>query len=129
MNNTSQYFCSIEGIETDIRIEFWLGGVVFSIVGIFGIVGNVLSIVVLTDGFMINSFNKLLTALALFDLFYLLFCVTESMISICAGDFKGFNYACMSQLEIKLYPHFLHPMEQVFWTASVYMTMAISVDR
>lgn len=125
MNNTT---CPVSS-EVVVSMEFWLGGVIYSIVTFLGIVGNIVSIIVFTDRHMINCFNKLLMTLAFFDLFYLIFCELECLSAICVEDFYGFTYGCMSRAWVILYPHFLHPMQQLFWTASIYMTTAICIDR
>ncbi len=44
------------------QVKFWLEGVCLCGVGVFGVLGNVLSIVVLTRKEMRNSFNMLLVS-------------------------------------------------------------------
>ncbi len=46
-------------------MKFWLEGVLLCAVGIFGMVGNLLSIVVLTKNELRNSFNMLLVSVQL----------------------------------------------------------------
>ena len=52
---------------------FWIGGVLISVVGIFGLIGNVLSILILLQPKLRKgTFNQLLVSLAVFDIICIL---------------------------------------------------------
>lgn len=52
--------------------KFWINGVVTIIVAVFGLVGNFVSILVLLQPKMRNSFNALLVALCVFDTLFII---------------------------------------------------------
>jgi hypothetical protein len=67
-----------------------------------------------------NSFNQLLTALFCFDFCYLLF----SILDACR---RVFHLA--TDVHILLFPYFLYPMQSISMTASIFMTVAVAMER
>ena len=69
----------------------------------------------------INIINRLLLALAAFDLMYIVF--------------GGINYTfrlgfrANSDLYTYLFPHVIHPFTHISLTATIFMTVAITIER
>lgn len=68
---------------------------------------------------MRNSFNLLLVSLAIVDSSYLLGSMLESIRS----------YFGVTRLHLILFPYFLYPMNKFFMTASIFLTVAIAIER
>eukprot|EP00096_Caligus_rogercresseyi_P007746 TRINITY_DN25769_c0_g1_i1.p1 TRINITY_DN25769_c0_g1~~TRINITY_DN25769_c0_g1_i1.p1 ORF type:complete len:392 (+),score=106.63 TRINITY_DN25769_c0_g1_i1:125-1300(+) len=109
------------GVFHDVKIYgFWFDGVLLSIVGLFGLVGNILSLVVLSRPKLRDVFHRLLSALACFDILYI----------VCGGinyTFRAFD--ARSDIYTYLFPYFLHPCTQVAMSGTIFMTVAISIER
>lgn len=101
-------------------LGFWMEGVGQTSIAITGILCNIFLVVILFDKDMRNSFNFMLIALSVCDSWYLLGSILESFR-------KSFNL--MSKAHTYLFPHFLFPGQMIAMTSSVYLTMAISVER
>ena len=112
---------SYEKIQLVVKLSFAIEGVVLTIVGILGISGNLLaSIILCTRKEMRNTFNRLLVALACFDSLFILASILE-------GFRKCFNMA--TDTHILLFPYLLHPFSIFSFTASIFMTVAIALER
>jgi hypothetical protein len=66
-NDTLDYQEVSETVEAEILFEFITNGVLLNLVGIFGIMGNIISMIILTRPQMRSSINYLLTGLARCD--------------------------------------------------------------
>jgi hypothetical protein len=82
------------------NLSFYLEGVVQTPVAIIGVLGNILSSLILASKEMRNSFNLMLIALAIFDSGYLFGSILESFR-------KCFNLG--TWLHKKQFPHLLFP--------------------
>lgn len=91
-----------------------------SIVALLGVVGNVVATIVLMRPSMRNSFNLLLVTLAFVDLTFLVLNVAESL---------RVQFAVHVRLHFLLVPHFFYPMKFVALTASIFLTVAIALER
>ena len=60
---------------------------------------------------------------------FLVICVIDEGIEVIDGFLRGYHRDTASVAWTVLYPYFLHPFEQIFNTATIYMTIVISVDR
>ncbi|KAH8398807.1 hypothetical protein KR222_007502 [Zaprionus bogoriensis] len=109
------------------RIEFWVCGVLLNIVGVLGILGNVISMIILSRPQMRSSINYLLTGLARCDTMLiissmLLFGIPS--IYPYTGHFFGYyNY---------VYPFIspaMFPIGMIAQTASIYMTFTVTLER
>ncbi|XP_030571590.1 FMRFamide receptor [Drosophila novamexicana] len=109
------------------RIEFWVCGVILNIVGVLGILGNVISMIILSRPQMRSSINYLLTGLARCDTMLiissmLLFGIPS--IYPYTGQFFGYyNY---------VYPFIspaMFPIGMIAQTASIYMTFTVTLER
>ncbi|XP_040583841.1 FMRFamide receptor [Lepeophtheirus salmonis] len=105
----------------DVKIYgFWFDGVLLSVVGLIGLFGNIMSLIVLSRPKMRDVFHRLLSALACFDTLYI----------ICGGinyTFRAFD--ARSDIYTYLFPYFLHPFTQVAMCGTIFMTVAISIER
>ena len=88
------------------------------IVASVGALGNTLILCVLSQSHMHNTFNKLRAALAVFDTVYLGAILLGE--SILLHDKEMFG---------KIFPHFLWPTRNFSQTASMFMTVAIAIER
>ena len=68
---------------------------------------------------MRNSFNFLLIALISMDSCFLFLCLLEGV--------RKIGYA--SNIQVLLFPHLLYPLISIVFTASIYMTVAIAIER
>ncbi|EDV97661.1 FMRFamide receptor [Drosophila grimshawi] len=111
----------------DNRIEFWVCGVMLNIVGILGILGNVITMIILSRPQMRSSINYLLTGLARCDTMLiissmLLFGI-PSIYPYTGHLFGYFNY---------VYPFIspaIFPIGMISQTASIYMTFTVTLER
>ena len=69
---------------------------------------------------MRNSFNFLLIALISMDSCFLFLCLLE-------GVRKERSY--VTNIHVLLFPHLLYPLISIVFTASIYMTVAIAIER
>jgi len=82
--------------------------------------GNLLALFVLSRPKLRDVFHQLLFALACFDLFYI----------TCGGvnyTFRAFR--AQSDLYTILFPYFLHPVTHIAMAGTIFMTLAISIER
>ncbi len=121
-------FCYSDSSTLSSSLEFWVGGVARLVVCPAGIAANVVVILVFSRPDMSNVFNRHLMLLAYFDASYLLFCLADALIITTHGVAAGTNVA-ENVFWWLVHPFLLHPMQQIFLTASIYMTVAVSVDR
>lgn len=111
---------SDQGEEILSELSFWMEGILQTSVAICGLFCNIVSTIVLADREMQNSFNLLLIALSVFDIGYLLGSILESFR-------KSFNL--VTALHTSLFPCFLYPGQMIMMTASIFMTVAIAMER
>ena len=97
-------------------LSFILEGIIQMIICCLGIIGNTLSIFLLLGKHIRNSFNKFLATLAIFDLIYLMTMMLESMKKL------GFHH----DVQVLMFPHFLHPLNSISLMCSIYMTIGIN---
>lgn len=71
--------------------------------------------------------------LATFDLGYVLLVLTETTLMLCGvaatGTVLQDPQSPSNPALVRLYPKFIWPVGNIFLTASIYMTVAISLDR
>ncbi|XP_040577698.1 uncharacterized protein [Lepeophtheirus salmonis] len=101
-------------------VNFWMRGVSQTVIAILGIIGNVISSIIISRKEMRNSFNLLLVSLAVFDSTYLFGSILES--------FRE-EFLMASDAHILLFPYLLYPLSQMAFTASIFMTVAIAWER
>ena len=101
---------------------FCVEGIFLLIIGILGIIGNVMAIVVFARHTLQKNFHALMLSLSAFDLIY----ITASILIFSIPQFSD-NYKD-SGVYYYVLPWVL-PMAQVGLTGSIYFTMAITVER
>ena len=105
------------------KVSFVIEGVVQTIVAILGIFGNFLaSYILCTRKEMRNAFNLLLVTMACFDSLFLFGSILESFR-------KPDVFAMATDTHTVLFPYLLYPFTQFAFTASIFMTIAIALER
>ncbi|TRY73705.1 hypothetical protein TCAL_00917, partial [Tigriopus californicus] len=103
------------------KCSFWMEGVLISITGSFGLVGNLISMVILSKPNMYNSFNQLLITLSAMDsIFIILAIVDYSFVRAFKWSFKAFVY---------LFPYVIYPLNNISFCASIFTTVAMAYER
>ena len=134
-------FCGVLYWEELRPYTFWFDGVLVSVIAIIGFVGNLLALIVLSRPKLRDVFHQLLLALvrlprvdfrrnhhckagfltqAAFDLMYI----------VCGGinyTFRAFEAS--SDIYSILFPYLIYPMTHVAVAGTIFMTVAISIER
>ena len=101
--------------------RFWAEGVASTVVAISGLTGNLISIWVLSDDKLRTGvFNRLLHSLAVVDCMFIL----PGAIIYTA---KAFSW--QADWYNRLFPVFIYPFTEIAFCSSIYMTVAIAVER
>ena len=100
-------------------ISFLLEGILQLMISSFGIFANTASIIILSRKALKNFFNQLLVVLAVYDLVY---CVTVLLESLSKLGVPSNTYNL-------LFPYLLYPLNSISMTGSIYMTIAIAMER
>lgn len=113
--------------EQNTIVEFWVCGICLNIVGILGIIGNVISMIILSRPQMRSSINYLLIGLACCDTVLIVTSVLlfgiPSIYPYTGNFFLYYNY---------IYPFIspiLFPVAVISQTASIYMTFTVTLER
>lgn len=100
---------------------FWVEGVALALVASFGVAGNVLTCLVLSKD---NVFNQLFVVLCWLDTLFCGVCVLEYSAR------KAFALvAYTTPVYVNLWPTVIFPLQNVVYTASLAVTMAIAIER
>ena len=99
----------IEGILKALALDFqillnwkwWLNGVITIIVAIFGLTGNFVSIMVMLQPKLKNSFNQLLIALCVFDSVFIVCNLLNSGPPLGIKHRKSANYPLLSSRTVR----------------------------
>ena len=110
---------TLEDLANLSLLSFLLEGVLQFIISCLGILGNTVSLYILTRKELHSFFNQLLTGLVIYDLVYLL--------TMMLGSLRKFGV--QSDLHIVLFPYVLYPMNAISMMGSIYMTMAVGMER
>lgn len=95
-------------------------GVLVSIIGLIGFIGNITSLIVLSRPKLRDSFHQMLFALACFDIVYI----------IVGGfnyTFRGFDAG--SVIYTIAFPYLIYPLTNISMCGTIFMTVAISIER
>ena len=119
--------------------EYALLGNIDVLVGGYGTIGlatlgvraNILAILVFCKKSFKSNFNNLLIALAVFDLLFLVVCITESVRRTFEDPVaNSSSYSGMAtKIHHHLFPYFLYPLHNILLTCSIFMTISISIER
>lgn len=102
--------------------SFWLQGVTMTVIGVFGLIGNITTLYVLPQIKSNRSFHKMLFCLIIIDSTVIVFFVGDVSI---IGQFlspEPYIYRVA-------YPYLIHPFRNMALTASIFMVVAISAER
>ena len=103
--------------ETLKTVGLWIEGVLPIVIGVPGIIGNVVASVILSRKSMRNSFNFLLIALAIYDSCYIFLDILQKRKELHTSAY------------IILFPYLLYPLEMIAMTGSILLTVAIALER
>ena len=122
--NSSSFDCGDVKVVTDplvINYKYYCDGVLVPIIGLFGLIGNITSIIVLARPRMIrDTFHKLLLCLACVDTIYI----------ICGGiSYTSRALEFGSDTITLAFPYFIYPFTYIAMSGSIFMTVAISIER
>ncbi len=112
------------------ELEFWGDGLFIMIVSSIGILGNLVTIAMFNRKELRSTFHANLSVLAFFDLGYLVIILFN--VSLNLHDYivnRSVHEGSANPVWLALYPFFIWPFSNIFLTASMYMTVAISFDR
>ena len=102
--------------------RFWIEGIILSVVGCIGIMGNLISLHILRkDSMRKTSFDEMLTHLLILDTIMVIFFLLDSMTTNVFEQTPDWY--------IILYPYVIHPGKAIFVSATVFMVVAVSADR
>ena len=100
-------------------LSFLLEGVLQFIISSLGILGNTASIFLLTRKELHSFFNQLLVVLVMYDLVYLVTMMLGSLIKL----------GIQSDIHLMFFPYILYPLNAISMMGSIYMTMAVGLER
>jgi len=99
---------------------YYIDGITLMIVAIFGIIGTIMSMIVLLKPQIRNLFSQFLTALCMFDCIFLIMAILYIAL-------PAVSCWCSEK-----FSHFLHVLSGVIQTArtgSVYVTLGVTIER
>lgn len=111
----------------DSLFEFITNGIMLNVVGLFGIFGNVISMIILSRPQMRSSINYLLIGLARCDTVLI---ITSSLLFGLPGIYP--YTGCLFNYYYLIYPHIspiLFPVAMTAQTVSVYLTLTVTLER
>ena len=118
--NLSCPFASPSEDQVLVLLSFLLEGLFQMMISSLGLLTNTVSILVLQRrALRKNVFNQLLVVLAVFDLVY---CTTTLLESLIRLGMPSYVYNIF-------FPHLIYPVNSIVMTGSIYMTMAIALER
>eukprot|EP00093_Oithona_nana_P011486 11486.XXX_567098_570577_1 [CDS] Oithona nana genome sequencing. len=100
---------------------FWMEGLLLTGTGTVGLIGNFLSIVILSKPDMYNSFNQLLIALSTMDSVFIILAIIDYSFS------RAFQWS--SQVFTYLFPYLIYPLNSITFCASIFTTVALAFER
>ena len=108
--------------------RFYIQGILLTTVGTIGLIGNIVSIIVLSLSRMHNSFIQLLIVLAAFDSTFIILAIMKAIFC------KDLEHLWVSGPIAKtLYnyylPYLIHPFTSITFSASIFTTVALSYER
>uniref|UniRef100_A0A1B0CRX1 G-protein coupled receptors family 1 profile domain-containing protein n=2 Tax=Lutzomyia longipalpis TaxID=7200 RepID=A0A1B0CRX1_LUTLO len=110
-----------------ITFQFWICGILLNIVGILGILGNVLSMVILSRPQMRSSINYLLIGLARCDIVLIITSVLLFGIPS-IYPYTGYLFFYHYYIFPNISPY-VFPIAMVAQTASIYLTFTVTLER
>lgn len=118
--------CSDQGTEINV-FEFWTNGILLNFVGVLGILGNILSMIILSRPQMRSSINYLLIGLARCDTVLILTSILLFGVPAVypyTGYFRYYYLRLLPEISRVVYP-----LAMSAQTASVYLTLTVTLER
>ena len=120
--NYTQLVCPEDHSEFENEFTFWVDGVTLCSIAIPGILLNLTAIfIIIRNRKLHHSFNYFLVALFIFDTTYLFTTIANQ------SFMKQFGMATKAYFII--YPHLMHPLKHISFTASIFTTVLVSYER
>ncbi|XP_055389545.1 FMRFamide receptor [Condylostylus longicornis] len=120
--------CQIDFSDQEFaRFEFWICGVILNFVGLLGILGNILSMIILSRPQMRSSINYLLIGLARCDTVLI---ITSILLFGIPSIYPYTGY--LFYYYYYIYPNIspcMFPLAMAAQTSSVYMTFTVTLER
>ena len=133
--NGSDFNCFPRPTEEDYELYGTLSLVISGygniVLAVFGIIANILAICIFSKKSFKSNFNNLLIALAVCDLLFLFLSIAESTRST-FQEHRSNSSSVAGQvtfLHHLLFPHLLYPLHNILLSASIFMTVSISIER
>lgn len=109
------------------KLDFWISGIALNTIGFIGIIGNILSMIILSQSQMHSSITYLLIGLARCDtIFIITSMLMYGFTEIHRYTKYFFNYFYFGYPQIAPY---IYPLANIAQTASIYLTLMISLER
>ncbi|CAG9861011.1 unnamed protein product [Phyllotreta striolata] len=125
--NDSDFQSCLEDAEITTAFRFVINGLLMNIIGVLGVLGNIISMIILSRPQMRSSINYLLIGLARVDTVLI---ITSILLFGLPGIYP-YSGMLFSYFYIVL-PHIapvVFPIATVVQTASVYLTVTVSLER
>ncbi|CAG9818443.1 unnamed protein product [Phaedon cochleariae] len=126
-NDSDFESCINNDTEVINSFRFITNGLLINLVGLLGVLGNIISMIILSRPQMRSSINYLLIGLARIDTVLI---VTSMLLFGLPGIYPYSSY--MFNYYYVVYPHItpvVFPLATVAQTASVYLTLVVSLER
>jgi hypothetical protein len=122
--NYNEYPCQQSGFP---EYEFWSNGILLNLVGFLGVLGNILSMIILSRPQMRSSINYLLIGLARCDTILIL--TSMLLFGIPAiypytGYLRFYYFRLLPDIS-----HVVYPLAMIVQTASCYLTLTVTLER
>ncbi|XP_040578439.2 FMRFamide receptor [Lepeophtheirus salmonis] len=117
-----------EFVRPEVSFEFLIAGFFLNIIGILGLVGNLLSIAILSRPQMKGSTNTILIGLASFDIILIL----TSILMFGIPAWNGYTKTIFAFYCAEIFPYitpFIYPVGLIAQTGSVYLTLTVTMER
>ncbi|KAJ8960432.1 hypothetical protein NQ318_013715 [Aromia moschata] len=129
LNDTSADSCIVPTDDDDFDnvFRFVTNGFLINIIGVLGLLGNIISMIILSRPQMRSSINYLLIGLARIDTVLI---VTSMLLFGLPGIYP--YCGCLFTYYYVVYPHIapaVYPLATMAQTASVYVTLTVSLER
>jgi len=103
-----------------VNYQYICDGLLVSIIGFLGVVGNIISLLVLSKPKLRDCFHQLLFALACFDTVYIVIGGINYTFKAFDADSNAYTIA---------FPYIIYPITNIGLCGTIFMTMAISIER
>jgi len=103
-----------------LNYKYICDGVLVSIIGCLGVLGNIISLRVLSKPKLRDCFHQLLLALACFDTVYIVIGGINYTFKAFDADSNAYTIA---------FPYIIYPITNIGLCGTIFMTMAISIER